>query len=81
MSMESLYLIYTRGVNPPVIFASDVPFRSYSPLRVITPTFLLHIEGLGFEPRTLGFEAQVVATLATEARLVSSSDTLYLFLS
>ena len=35
---------------------------------------------LGFEPMTLGFEAQVDTTLATEARLVSRVVTMFLLL-
>ena len=35
---------------------------------------------LGFEPMTLGFEAQVDTTLATEARLVSRVVTMFLCL-
>ena len=58
-------------------FSYDPSFRRYGPPWVPTPFFLLTIEGLGFEPRTLGFEAQVATTLATEARLVNRFATLF----
>ena len=79
--MESSYPTYPIGPNPPAFFASDEPFRRYGPPWVMTPFSFLHIAGLGFEPRTLGLEAKYLTTLATEARLVSSSVTLFLYIA
>ena len=78
--MESLYATCTIGPNQNTDFPYSQPFRSYGPIWVPALFSSFHIEGLGFEPRTLGFEAQVAATLATEARLVYRSVTLYICL-
>ena len=75
--MESLYVTCTIGPNFYMDFSYDPSFGRYGPPWVPTPFFLLTIEGLGFEPRTLGFEAQVATTLATEARLVNRFATLF----
>ena len=78
--MESPYATCTIGPNQNTDFPYSQPFRSYGPIWVPALFLSFHIEGLGFEPRTLGFEAQVATTLATEARLVNRFDTLYSFL-
>ena len=78
--MESLYVTCTIGPNFYMDFSYDPSFGRYGPPWVPALFFLLTIEGLGFEPRTLGFEAQVATTLATEARLVHRSVTLFLCL-
>ena len=79
--MESPYPICTIGPNRNTDFCYDAPFRRYSPLGAVTPFSFLLIAGLGFEPRTLGSEAKCLTTLATEARLVSRTVTLFLYLS
>ena len=68
-------MICTIGPNQNTDFPYSQPFRSYGPIWVPALFLSFHIEGLGFEPRTLGFEAQVATTLATEARLVNRFDT------
>ena len=78
--MESPYATCTIGPNLNTDFPYSQPFRSYGPIWVPALFLSFHIEGLGFEPRTLGFEAQVATTLATEARLVYRSVTLFLCL-
>ena len=80
MSMESPYATCTIGPNFYTDFWFEPSFGRYGPIRVPAPFSPPYIEGLGFEPRTLEFEVQVLATLATEARLVDRFATLFLYL-
>ena len=80
MSMECPYATCTIGPNFYTDFWFEPSFGSYGPIRVPAPFSPLYIEGLGFEPRTLEFEVQVLTTLATEARLVDRFATMFIYL-